>query len=1201
MPDNPKSGEQENCGDELAIARLVQFGLDSAPKPEPEVVISPANESEFIGRYRLIEKIGEGGMGVVWRAQQLEDVKREVALKVIRAGVGDKTTISRFEGERQAIAMMDHPNIARILDAGSTEDGRPYFVMELVGGVPLAEYCEQKQLRVADRLKLMIPVCRAIQHAHQKGIIHRDLKHSNVIVMESDGKAIPKVIDFGLAKALEHRMRLTDETVYTEAGRVVGTVYYMSPEQASETPVDIDTRSDIYSLGVMVYKLLTGDTPLDRETAESISFIEALAIIRDRDPILPSQVLRKQSDTHSVIKDGSMERDLDWIVMKALEKDRRDRYETVDAFALDLQRYLNDEVVSARPTTGLYAVRKFIRRNRGLVATLSTITLLLLSGIIATTMTARWAMTERDNAQETTRIREVELYSMRLNSAYSDWKLGLCESAWQKMGLLSDCSGWEIDFLRSEFSSGEKVLFGHHCWINSIDVSPDGKWIATGAQDYTVKVWSVKTQQLAHSFLFDDQVSDVCFSPDSKLIAATCRDNEIKICSVAPFAKSKTFGPYKEDPSTVAFSTDGKFLIAGSDHIDSEIATSGRDVTESLVPKLRSIRVDDGRIVHEVEEHSMKISSVCCGPGNVIATGSEDHEVCVWELSDRGQLELKHTLSNHYAGVTSVAFSPSGELLASSSLDNSVLLWDVESFSVVRAISGHDEAVNNVRFDSTGERIVTASSDGTARVWGIDGSEIRTCQGHFDPVKDAAFIPGSESIATASLDTTARIWATDRSTNTVSGEIFDDTVWSADFSPDGNLVAACGDDNSLRFSDPKTGAMLGKPIKHDESILTLSFSPDGKHVAYAGMEGIIRILDVESRNIVAELEQHKDYIWSIDYSPDGTRLISGSADNTVIVWDTTNWSVFEKLNGHNGEVTGVRYSHDGKQIVTAGHDKIVRLWNAETLKLVHEFTGHKNTIWRAIFSHDDSRLASCSSGGKIIVWDIAKRKRIQDLDGHQNEVAGIAFTPAGDRLISASDDRTIRVWHIETGTELMVLPDPAGTQAVHLSFSPNGKEIVVGSTGGMVTVFGASRAAGDPVLPQTTEANSIQGFLVLKDRSSSRDQVADVLKIARQGCNHFPGHETYRNVGMAQYRLGNYDEAITALKESLRLEPVQYGEILFHPYIEGFLAMAYRKSGDFEAAQEIRKSFQLKLTEEGLDESPETEKLRIEVGEILGQ
>lgn len=312
-----------------------------------------------IDHYRLIEPIGTGGMGTVWLAQQDEPVKRSVALKVTNNRFNSKKSDARFEAERQAIALMDHQNIAKILDVGTTPDGHPYFVMELVDGVPLNEYCDERKFGLHERLELMIPVCRAIQHAHQKGIIHRDLKHSNVLVTEYDGVAVPKVINFGLVKSQISELSLTDKTLFTEIGKVVGTVQYISPEQAESTNVDVDTRSDIYSLGVMVYKLLVGVTPLNDGDLEKMPLLEALKTIREKNPQKPSVKVRSAGQNDSKIFTNrncradelasQLKGDLDCIVMKALESDRKHRYQTANALAAELTRYLNNEKILARP------------------------------------------------------------------------------------------------------------------------------------------------------------------------------------------------------------------------------------------------------------------------------------------------------------------------------------------------------------------------------------------------------------------------------------------------------------------------------------------------------------------------------------------------------------------------------------------------------------------------------------------------------------------------------------------------------------------------------------------------------------------------------------------------------------------------------------------------------------------------------------
>ncbi len=311
---------------------------------------------ERVGRYKLLQQIGEGGFGVVYQAEQTEPVHRIVALKIIKLGMDTKQVVARFEAEPQALALMDHPNIAKVLDAGATDAGRPYFVMELVKGVPITEYCDQAQLDMQGRLELFQQVCHAVQHAHQKGIIHRDLKPTNVLVALHDGKAVPKVIDFGIAKATDHR--LTEKTLFTEFRQMIGTPEYMAPEQAELSGLDIDTRADIYSLGVLLYELLTGTKPFDLQTLAERGYEEILRTIREVDPPKPSTRVSTMDDLPGVaakrhtpprLLGKTLRGDLDWIVMKALEKDRSRRYETANALAADIGRFLTDEPVLATP------------------------------------------------------------------------------------------------------------------------------------------------------------------------------------------------------------------------------------------------------------------------------------------------------------------------------------------------------------------------------------------------------------------------------------------------------------------------------------------------------------------------------------------------------------------------------------------------------------------------------------------------------------------------------------------------------------------------------------------------------------------------------------------------------------------------------------------------------------------------------------
>jgi serine/threonine protein kinase len=358
-----------------------------------------------IGPYKLLQLLGEGGMGAVYMAEQEEPVKRRVALKIIKAGMDSARIIARFEAERQALAMMDHPNIAKVLDAGTTDGGRPYFVMELVKGIPITKFCDHEHLSPKERLELFIPVTQAVQHAHQKGIIHRDIKPSNVLIALYDGKPVPKVIDFGVAKATAQK--LTERTMFTEVGQIVGTLEYMAPEQAELNNLDIDTRADIYSLGVLVYELLTGSTPFSAKQLRSAAFDEMLRIIREVEPPRPSTKLSGSEELPAIAANRKLEPaklarlvrgDLDWIVMKCLEKERARRYETANGLAMDLQRYLVDEPVLAGPPSARYRLSKFLRRNRRGVMAASIVFLALFVGLGGTIWGLFEARRQRDRA-----------------------------------------------------------------------------------------------------------------------------------------------------------------------------------------------------------------------------------------------------------------------------------------------------------------------------------------------------------------------------------------------------------------------------------------------------------------------------------------------------------------------------------------------------------------------------------------------------------------------------------------------------------------------------------------------------------------------------------------------------------------------------------------------------------------------------------
>ncbi|MEN6451173.1 MAG: protein kinase [Thermoguttaceae bacterium] len=417
------------CAADAELRRRVESLLrahdDSASLPPVAGDAAAVGSLEFqpgtvvAGRYRLVEAIGEGGMGAVWVAEQTEPVRRRVALKLIKAGMDSKLVLARFEAERQALAMMDHPNIAKVLDGGLTESGRPFFVMEYVKGVPITEYCDAARLSVPGRLQLFIQVCQAVQHAHQKGIIHRDLKPSNILVAPYDDRLVPKVIDFGLAKAVHQS--LTEQTLCTPHEAMLGTPLYMSPEQTQLNNLDVDARSDLYSLGVLLYELLTGTTPLEKQRFKEAAWEEIRRIIREEEPPRPSTRLSSSQSLPLLAAGRQTEParltklvcgELDWIVMKALEKDRTRRYETASGLAVDIQRYLDGDPVLAAPPSARYRLRKFVRKHRAALTTAAAVVVLLLAGAAIST----WQAVRATRAEAAARAAEHEAETRRADA-----------------------------------------------------------------------------------------------------------------------------------------------------------------------------------------------------------------------------------------------------------------------------------------------------------------------------------------------------------------------------------------------------------------------------------------------------------------------------------------------------------------------------------------------------------------------------------------------------------------------------------------------------------------------------------------------------------------------------------------------------------------------------------------------------------------
>jgi len=733
------------CGDDLALraqveALLLHHTADSFLERPPaggdtlrhgEGFVSEGPGS-VIGRYKLLQKIGEGGMGVVYMAEQTEPVRRKVALKIIKFGMDTRQVIARFEAERQALALMDHPNIAKVLDAGATSSnadfpvgekiaqagasggkdaadragwktgvpGRPYFVMDLVQGVPITEYCDKNHLSTDERLELFVPVCQAIHHAHQKGIIHRDIKPSNVMVTLHDGKPVPKVIDFGIAKAINQR--LTEKTLFTNYATMIGTPAYMSPEQAEMSGLDVDTRTDVYALGVLLYELLTGSTPFPQHELLSVSYGELQRIIAEKEPPKPSTrlstlqgaertIIAKNRSTEASALGKQCQGDLDWIVLKALEKDRTRRYESVNGLIADIHRHIHNEPVSAAAPTLAYQFQKFYRRRRLLVNAVAGLTVLLVLGILATAWQAVRATRAEQRVEaarsqavigrDRARAAENEalegqkradaaadrasrlLYIAHMNLAKRAWDEGNVGRVVELLDFhrpqpgQTDLRNFEWFYLHRLCHSDLLTLAGHTSAVHSVAFGPDGKRLASASQDQTVKVWDPTSGERILSFKgHTNGVNTVAFSPDGKRLASSSDDGTVKVWDTASGQEMLTLKGHTKVVSSVAFSPDVKHL----------------------------------------------------------ASASYDQTVRVWDaMTGRETLTLK----GHNRNVHSVVFSPDGKRLASASWDRTVKVWDTTTGQEILTLKGHSNQVLRVAFSPDGTRLASAGADRMVKVW----------------------------------------------------------------------------------------------------------------------------------------------------------------------------------------------------------------------------------------------------------------------------------------------------------------------------------------------------------------------------------------------------------------------------------------------------------------------------------------------------
>jgi WD40 repeat protein len=1175
---------------EALLAAHDRLGGGAPMPPETAGALSPSAETAVYepppgstgtvaaGRYKLLQPIGEGGMGEVWMAEQTEPVQRTVALKLIRTGMDSRQVVARFEAERQALALMDHPNIAKVLDAGTTTTNQPFFVMELVKGVPITTFCDEKRLTVRERLLLFVEVSRAVQHAHQKGVIHRDLKPSNVLVALYDGRPVPKVIDFGIAKATGPK--LTDKTLVTGLGAVVGTPEYMSPEQAELNQLDIDTRSDIYSLGVLLYELLTGTTPLAGKRSKETPLLEVLRLVREEEPPRPSLRLTALTDLLTIAAKRGLEPkrltrlvrgELDWIVMKALEKGRDRRYETADGLARDIDRYLRDEPVQACPPSWRYRLGKALRKHRGAVWTAAGLAALLVAVAVGATVAAfreqrlkREAEAKADALDHSLYYHRIALAEQRLTAN----QLGPVEA------LLEGCPprlrGWEWHYLRRWYNVGPYTELPTTDQVNvGVAFAPDGKYFAVGGWDGTrgtLRLWDTATAKKVRTFHGHwDSVDAVVFSPDGRRLASGGPDGTVRVWDPATGQELQRFRVGRLVTS-VDFSPDGKHLLtAGRDpsakgggaqirevatgqvvltlegQVRAAYSADGRRIASSNGDGIITVReADTGKVIHTCSGRASFVADVpwpmAFSPdGRLLASVQFDTTVTIWDM-ETGR--VASTLSGHTQPPYCLAFSPDGRRLASAGMDRTVKIWDLNTDHEVLTLRGHTAPVLALAFSPDGWRLVSTGADRSVKIWDatpIDGSAgplVSTFKGHTALVGQAAFHPEGNRIASASVDGTVTVWdaRTAQVVLTLPNQAVD--AFSVVFSPDGRLLASGGRDNLVTVWDATTGQARLRYPGHSSFIMRLAFSPDGTRLASLDGRGDLHLWEALSGKHLTTLNcpgQGLALVWS----PDGQFVAAGGAGGRLKVWDAQTYEEKLSLKREPGQtIRGLAFSRDGRGLAMCERSPNFSLLDLDTGQPLRTFVGHSDRVCALAYSPDGRFLASGGEDGIIKIWEAATGRELRTLRGHSGLIITLAYSPDGRLLTSAGWDKTVKVWDATVPPE--VLHGPDARAAVRARFA----RLLLRAD--VLEDLRTDAALSDEVrqlalqLAQEEDENPVLLDKAAYDavKEPGRDSTAHRrgLRWAEAACRLEPTNGVFLNtLALAQYRLGDYEPARATL------------------------------------------------------------------------